>query len=221
MYFLALLLLEIILLFFLSRKVTRRLGAVVYRITKSEKWTVYIMAILFLPGTFIHEVSHFLSALVLLVPVNQMDLLPEVKEGRVILGKVPIAKVDFIRRTLVGLSPLVFGVSIILGGLYYLTSNSLLSNPLWAIGAGYLVFEIGNTMYLSRKDLEGTWIFFLLIAAAATALYFLGIRLSLTQELVEVIRTANIYLAVPILLDLVILFVLSFFKDIMRYGRQR
>jgi hypothetical protein len=219
MYFLALFFLEIIVLFFLSRTVTSRLGKAVYKITKNKKWTVYIMSILFLPGTFIHEISHFLSALILLVPVKQMDLLPEIEEEKVVLGRVPIAKVDFVRRTLVGISPFVSGITIILGGLYYLISNSLLSTPIYIVLAAYLIFEIGNTMYLSKTDLEGTWIFFLLVFVVVIALYFLGVRLSLTPKLIEVFKKASIYLAIPIIIDLVILFAISLPGNIIRYGK--
>lgn len=211
MYLLLLFFVELLFLFFLSRKVTKGLGTFTFRITKSNKWTVYIMSVLFLPGTFIHEMAHFLSALILLVPVRQIELTPEVKEGKVSLGRVPIAKVDFVRRTIVGISPLILGTFLILGIIFYITSKGLLTAPLYTVLAGYLVFEVGNTMYLSKKDLEGVWVFFLLIFILLLSLYLLGVRISATDEFYGVVKTANLYLLVPIIIDLFFLFILSLF----------
>jgi hypothetical protein len=218
MYLYLLFVIELLVLFFLSRKVTRGLGSFIYKITKNEKWTVYIMSIFFLPGTFIHEVAHFLSALILLVPVRQIELVPQIEEGKVSLGRVPIAKVDFVRRTLVGIAPLVFGVSIIFGTIFFITSRGVLITPLYTVLAGYLVFEVGNTMYLSKKDLDGSWVFFTLLILAFTALYFLGLRISgegllAGERALNVITTANIYLLVPIILDIAILSALSLFRS--------
>lgn len=211
-------LLELIFLFLISRELTKRLGAFVYRLTGSEKWTVYIMSVLFLPGTFIHELAHFLAALVLLVPVRQMELVPKVEEGKVSLGRVPIAKVDFVRRTLVGFSPLIFGVFIIFFALSYITGNNLLARPLYIVLAGYLVFEVGNTMYLSKKDLEGVWVFFILLFLVFALFYFLGFRffaegsVLFSANVLEVVETANIFLLVPIAIDIFVLLTLSLFS---------
>lgn len=218
MYLYLLFVLELIFLFFLSRKVTGRLGSFIYRITGNEKWTIYIMSILFLPGTFIHEISHFLAALILLVPVRQMELVPQVEEGKVSLGRVPIANVDFVRRTLVGIAPLIFGVSIIFAALFYITSKGLLTTPLYTILAGYLVFEIGNTMYLSKKDLEGTWVFFIFLILVFSGLWLFGFRPSgnegilAAESVLGAVKAANIYLLVPIIIDFAILSALSLFR---------
>jgi hypothetical protein len=220
MHLYALFFIELVLLFFLSRKITRKIGSFVFRLTKSEKWTRYIMSILFLPGTFVHEVSHFLSALILLVPVRQIELTPRVEEGRVNMGRVPIGKVDFVRRTLVGISPLIFGVSLIIATLYFLTSKGLISSPSYVVLAGYLVFEIGNTMYLSRKDLEGAWLFFVVLALLLVALYLFGFRFSAgesvfaSEGILDVVRTGSVYLSVPILIDIALLFLLSLIRRV-------
>lgn len=209
---------QLVLLFFLSRKVTRRIGSFIFRLTGSEAWTGYVMSLFFLPGTFVHEVSHFLFALILLVPVRQIELTPKVEEGKVNMGRVPIAKVDFVRRTLVGIAPLFLGTLLIIAALYFLTSRGLASSPLYMFLAGYLVFEIGNTMYLSKKDLEGAWLFFVVLALLLVALYLFGFRFSAGESIFSsegvlgVVRTGTLYLSVPILIDILVLFILSLFR---------
>ena len=98
-------LVELVILSLLTRRLHQHISQAVFRITKNQKTTMYVLAILFLPGTFIHEVAHFLTALVLLVPVGQPEFLPEAIEGNKIkLGSVPIAKTDPLRRFLIGIA---------------------------------------------------------------------------------------------------------------------
>ena len=96
MIYVLLLLLEIIALYLLSRHVVRSVFHFFYQVTRRRNLGMYIFAILFLPGTFIHEISHFLAALFLLVPVGEFELIPKFKEGGggVDLGSVAIAKTD-------------------------------------------------------------------------------------------------------------------------------
>ena len=126
MVYLLLLLLEIIALYFLSRRVVRSVFHFFYQFTRRKSWGMYLFAILFLPGTFIHEISHFLAALFLLVPVGKLELIPRFKEegGGVDLGSVAIAKTDPVRRFLIGIAPVVFGLSIIFILLYLVTMIS-------------------------------------------------------------------------------------------------
>src|SRR3989344_5460758 len=115
MIYLFLLLLEITVLYLLSRRVVRSVYRFFFQVTRRRTLGMYLFAILFLPGTFIHEISHFLAALFLLVPVGNLELIPKFKEegGGVDLGSVAIGKTDPIRRFLIGVAPFVFGLFII------------------------------------------------------------------------------------------------------------
>ena len=213
MVFYLLFVLELILLFVLSKDLTKQLGRFLFKVTKNERTAIYFMAILFLPGTFIHEVAHFLAALLLLVPVRQMELMPEINEDTVKLGSVPVAKVDFVRNFLVGVAPLIFGTALIVGGLFYAISRGLLGNALVAVLIFYLVFEIGNTMFLSKKDLQGSLVFFLAITFLVAVLYFLGIRVELSEnsfllseKTISYVRQATIFLLLPIFTDILLIF---------------
>lgn len=198
MVFLGLFIFEIILLYILSRKTMSK----IYR-----KVNFYIFAILFLPGTFIHEISHFLVALFLLVPVGQIDLMPQKEERELKLGSVPIAKTDPIRRTLIGIAPIFFGLLILLGSIFYVYKNNLYTLPVILLII-YLSFEIGNTMFSSKKDLEGWWQFLLIVTVIFVILYYLGLRLSIDPN-IQIFRMADIFLSVPIGVDVFINLILK------------
>ncbi len=179
MIYLILLLFEIASLYFLMRrllpKLFRRLG-------------VWLFAILFLPGTFLHEMSHFLTALFLLVPVGTIELMPQRQGDSVKMGSVPIGKTDPIRRTLIGIAPIIFGL-----GVLFVTTP--LTIPIWV--HGFIAFEVGNTMFSSKKDLEGSWILLFLIPL----IFVLKIDWSILQKV-------DVFLVIPILVDLLGIFTL-------------
>ena len=190
LYFL-LFVLEVFVLYLLSRRVIKKL----FRILP-----VWLIAILFLPGTLIHELSHWAMASILFVHTGKFSVWPKREENVVILGSVAIAKTDFVRRTLIGVAPFLFGTAIILG---------VLISKIYLALVAYIIFEIGNTMFSSRKDLEGTWIFFVFSIAIAIAFYFLGVRIIIPSEIFEVIKQADNLLLIPISLDLVLVTILS------------
>ncbi len=221
---------EILLLYLLARKLQIGFGRLFYKFTKSERLSGYLLAVLFLPGTFIHEIAHFLTALFLLVPVGQIELMPEVVgERSVKLGSVPIGKADPVRRFLIGVAPLVFGLLTIILTIYILSMYRYIDTWWQILLVGYFIFTIGNTMFLSRKDLEGAWKLLVLVVIAFITLYFIGLRINLEQlaqlllagrslgegwsnEVLEIIKKANIFLAIPVIIDIVFVTVFKVVK---------
>jgi len=241
MLYLALFFLQLFILFLVSRKFTKGVSQLLFRITKSKKWTFYLYALLFFPGTFIHEMAHFLTALFLLVPVGEVEFIPIAEpesakaeeEGsprfgeagsprfgeasRVKLGSVSIGKTDFIRRFLVGVAPFAFGVTLMMSLLYFVSTGSprfgeagSFIDTWWKLAlVGYVIFEIGNTMFLSKRDLEGAWKLLLFIVFLIGVSYILGFRFTYNpahfyfyDEIIKLIKIANVYLLAPILIDL-------------------
>lgn len=209
---------ELILLFFLAKKLVNALAQILFRITKSHKAVVSTLAIVFLPGTIIHELAHLLSAGVMLVPVGEINVVPEIEGQSVKLGSVQIGKTDPLRRSIVGVAPVLFGLILIFSIFLLVPIGSSL--PWWQTAlALYLLFEIGNTMFSSKKDLEGTIIFaatiLILAFAILASIYFLdksllqNLWLYLSQLdlnfLNKYFKQADIYLAVPVVLDLLVI----------------
>ena len=73
--------------------------------------------------TFIHELSHYVSALSLFVNVGKFNLTPRIEVEHVTLGSVHIEKTDPIRRFLIGASPFLFGMIIICAVPFYIFRN--------------------------------------------------------------------------------------------------
>lgn len=161
-------LLELAVLLFLSKSLIRSISQAVFFLTKSKSATTSIIALIFFPGVVIHELSHMIIAGILFVRVGEIDLMPKVLEGGgVRLGSAMIAKTDILRRSIIGLAPLLVGLVVILGVPFLLRDQ--ITFP-YVLLIGYVLFEVGNTMFSSKKDLEG--IIELVIVAAILVLTF-------------------------------------------------
>ena len=149
-------------------------------------------------------------ALILFVPVGQIEIKPEIlDDGKVRMGSVPVAKTDFLRRFLIGVAPLLVGTSVILLVLYYLPLNDYIPLVFAYILTSYLVFVVGNTMFMSKSDLEGSWVLFVFILIVAITIYLLGIRVSLdtgsflSENVIIILRQAVFYFSILVGVDLI------------------
>lgn len=210
MAYFGLLFIEIAMLLFLSRKVSREL---------SKFLSINLLSFLFLPGVIIHELSHLLIAAVLLVPVGHMEFKPKKSEGGLKLGSVEIGKTDPIRRSIIGFAPVFVGLMIVVGMVYLFTSNisSINDKDFYILGTvfvltGYLLFAISNTMFSSSRDMEGTVEILITLLIVFIAAYVLGFRPSLdfmqnlfTTQAIELLQKSTLFLSAPIVIDIVIL----------------
>jgi hypothetical protein len=210
MLFVLLFVAQLVALYFTSRHLINQLFHAFFRITKSKRASFYLLSFLFLPGTFVHEFSHLIAAIITFVPVGHFSLWPEIDEaGGVKLGSVAIAHTDPFRRTFIGVAPIVFGALILLGLVSYFPSiQGLFINPNLAyVVIGYFVFVISNTMFSSRKDLEHSWIILLAIAIVMIGSYVLGLVPQITLESIQgnldsVMSLGTLFLLVPLIVDL-------------------
>lgn len=206
MFFVLLFFCELLLLFFLSRLVTQQFSFFIYRMTRSQTAMIYSMAFLFFPGTVLHEISHFLMAGLLFVPVGQIEFIPKIEGSHVKLGSVQIAQTDIFRRFLIGAAPFLFGTLLLLGILSYAANNNLFSNTWFIVLMGYLAFEIGNTMFSSKKDMEGALELLAVVLFFGILFYFLGLRFpqaALTDffthpTVMSMFQQGSLYLLIPL-----------------------
>lgn len=213
MLYFSLFFIELLALFLLSRSLTKTLSYFFYRVTKNRTFTISALAFLFFPGTVIHELSHALSAGLLGVPVGTMEFVPKIEGPNVKLGSVQIAQTDPIRRFFIGAAPFIFGTAILLGILFFFVKNHLFTNYYITILVGYAVFEIGNTMFSSKKDMEGALELFITLIVIVIILYLLGIRLPafnpnefFSQPLVQgIFQRGSLFLLAPLVLDAIVI----------------
>src|SRR3989344_2202516 len=165
---------ELIILFFLSHRLANTLAQLIYRITKSRKVVLYILSLFLFPGTVIHELSHYFTAALLLVKVGEINLFPQMKENEVIFGSVQIAKTDPLRRFFIGVAPLLVGIGMITALLTYFDTITIIPFIWKQLLLGYIVFEIGNTMFSSKKDMEGAIELFIALGVLVILFYILG-----------------------------------------------
>ena len=117
-------------LVFLQRLLHREIQAVFLILSRSERFTVTIFSLIFLPGVLLHELSHYGMAVLLGIETARFSLIPQVlDDGRLQLGFVETAKSDIVRDSLVGAAPLIVGG----GFVAFMALVPLHLQPMWAV----------------------------------------------------------------------------------------
>lgn len=97
-------------LVFLQRFLHREIQAVILIVTRNRQLTIGLFSVLFFPGVFLHELSHFLMAKLLGVRTGKFSLFPTpLPDGRLQMGYVETETADVFRDSLIGLAPLIAG----------------------------------------------------------------------------------------------------------------
>lgn len=197
---LLLLTLELVLLYLLSRKLIQSVFTVLFYLTRSRNAGIWIVTIIFFPGTVVHELSHLFVAEILGVRTGKLTLIPESLERTEIkAGGVMVSETDPLRRTLIGLAPVYVGILVLATLSYFLptlfshgtdgangTYGSLWTNPNSYIFMliCYLLFAISNSMFSSKEDMNGVLPFTITAAIFLIAGYVAGLRIGLTGQIV-------------------------------------
>jgi hypothetical protein len=182
-----------VLLVVLQRSLHREIQAFFLILTRRVGLTEAIFALIFLPGVFLHELSHFLMAKLLGVQTGRFSLIPQAQpNGKLRLGYVETASGGFVRDALIGAAPLVAGSLFVAYVAFY--RYHLL--PLWdfiRLGAWdgfwaglaavtkvpdfwlwfYLAFTVSSTMMPSESD-RHAWLPLGLLAGALLGIAILA-----------------------------------------------
>jgi hypothetical protein len=176
-------------LLILTRRLHRETQAIFLLVTRRPDIALTLFAVLFFPGVFIHEISHFLMARLLGVHTGRFSLIPQpTVQGRLQLGYVETAKSDWLRDSMIGVAPLLLGgVVVAYAGLVQLDLNALWAE--WSelgpaaflqVATGiyhqpdfwlwfYLIFAVSSTMLPSPSD-RRAWLPLLLVIGALVVL---------------------------------------------------
>jgi len=152
---------------FLQRALHREIQAIFLILTRRANVTMALFSLLFFPGVFIHELSHFLMAKILFVPTGKYSFIPQsMPKGRLRLGYVEVSKTDILRDSIIGTAPLIAGGFFI----SYAATAQLDLLPLWDAfrQADFTNFWLGIIALPSRPDFL-LW-FYLTFAVSSTML---------------------------------------------------
>jgi hypothetical protein len=156
----------------LQRLLHREIQAVFLILTRDSRLTMGIFSMIFLPGVFLHELSHFVVAKILQVRTGKFSIFPQsLPDGRLQLGYVETARSDIVRDSLIGAAPLIVGTLFVA----YVAVYHLQMRVLWDVFRNgqfglfwlgiralpqvqdfylwfYLAFAVSSTMMPSESD---------------------------------------------------------------------
>ncbi len=161
-----------LLLLWLQPRLHKEVQMIFLLITRNRKVALLLFSLIFFPGVFLHEASHFLMAKILFVRTGRFSIFPrDLGNGRMRMGFVEIAKTDPVRESLIGAAPLLAGSAFVA----YVGISRLGINQVWAAGSSgelgeiitgffglftqpdvwlwlYLALTVSGTMFPSASD---------------------------------------------------------------------
>ncbi len=199
---------EIILLYFVSTKIHKQNGKLLISLTKNAKITVWLISLIFFLGTFIHELSHLLTAQLLGVATGKMKLTPTLDAENLILGSVQIEKVGGIKRFLIGVAPFIVGLTFAILLILFLNQTNDL--PIIAtVVIYYSIFVLTNCMFPSVADLKDTKILMTFFFILCIFLIYLSIKINLSVGLLNFLSIGENAIRFSLYVDSIILLMLS------------
>jgi hypothetical protein len=181
---------ELIVLYFLSRWLTRTIFTFFLLVFRARSVAITILLILEFPGTVVHELAHLFTAGILGVKTGRLRLEPEsIREKNITTGSVMIADTDPFRRFTIGLAPIAWGLVILTAIAYFLQNLGNKGNlGNWEVwGLGYLLFAVSNAMFSSPQDLKGFLPFAITLTIFVGIFYYLGLRIALTGAALDMV----------------------------------
>lgn len=182
------------LFFFMQKILHREIQYILFLFFKKPALVLALYSLLLFPGVLIHELSHFISAILLRVKVTKFSIIPRtLRNGQLRMGYVETNQTDFIRDSLIGVSPLISGLLLVasiannklgqnmididLIHLNFQSFLSILKNFTIQTDIGiwlYLSFCISSTMIPSAADRQSWKNVFFGLAIIITILVLFG-----------------------------------------------
>ena len=157
--------LALLALVWLQRVLHHEIQAILLILTRNPALTIGLFSVLFFPGVFLHELSHFLMAKLLRVRTGGFSMIPQaMPDGRLQLGYVETARTDMARDSLIGAAPIFVGGLVVA----YIAIYPMNLLPLWEVlrNGQFNLFWLGITFLPQMKDFA-LW-FYLTFAISST-----------------------------------------------------
>jgi hypothetical protein len=224
---------------YLQRIMHREIQTVFLILTRHPGITIAIFALIFMPGVFLHELSHFVMAKILQVRTGRFSLIPRpMPDGRLQMGYVETERADFVRDSLVGAAPILFGslfaAWVAVDRLQLTVMWDVFRNGYWdlfLLGLSvlpklpdfwvwfYLLFAVSSTMMPSDSD-RHAWtppivvvvIFFALLLVAGAGPWMLT---NLAPPLNQFLRGTALVLMVSVIIHMILIVPFLFFHRVL------
>lgn len=192
-----------VVLFVISRKSIQILFVLFHKLFRNDHIVFICISAFFLPGTIIHELSHFVMAILLFLPVHEIQIFPKKQGSYIKLGYVIYEKKDVIRSILVGIAPIIVGML----AFWWLYTISFFTSDIWYIQLFkiYIMFVLSTTMFSSKQDLIDIGYIIPLLLLCAAVIYVLDINIlfflqieSIVSRLTHFMYSVTTYLSISI-----------------------
>lgn len=225
LFWILLIILQLIFLSFISNKLFSRIYTLLHKIFKKDTTVVFIVSLLFLPGTFIHELCHAMAATFLGSRVTAFSIWPRIEGDTIKMGYAEVEVLDIFRNSLIGIAPLLIGTL----ALYFLSASFQSAELVYQIIYLYLIFQISNSMFLSPADVREVRILFfiaifLFILSYIINFYFYKLNyfpqdfnFLYTSRYLETFKTLNFFLIFPSIFNLSLFLLARIFITHKRY----
>ena len=223
------LLLALTMLLLCERVLHRQIQTLFLILTRREKISLVIFSVLFFPGVFLHETSHYLIARLLWVRTGRFSLIPKpTSGGRLQLGYVETESTGFFRDALIGLAPLILGGAFVayagLKRLHVLDLWEHLSSADWSVIRQaltdfyfqpdfwlwfYLIFAVSSTMLPSASDRKAWFPVLGIMGGLVGVSVLIGagpwLKVNLLPSLNDLFRGLSLILAISLAVHVVVL----------------
>ncbi len=177
------LLISLVFLYISGQILLSQITYLVHHVGGSRKFLIIFWSLIFLPGTVIHELSHFFLAILVGARTGKIEIFPQFLEednnsGGVALGSVQTQRLNIFQGVLVGLAPFYVGLGLLVW-LASSISNSYFAESYYLLFAqAYLFFTISNSFFPSRSDLAHVLPATIILSLTVLFLWLIGFQFS-------------------------------------------
>lgn len=199
----------------------------IHRLGGNQKTLIVLWSIIFLPGTVIHEISHFLLAAATGARTGKIEIFPEFLEkeldeeesGSVRLGSVQVARLNPIQGFLVGLAPFFSGLALLIW-LASMLQTDFQMERFWPLAIEtYFFFVIANSFFPSWSDIRQTLPLIFISIIVGLLIWLLGFQFQISpiSPIWGLLDTLGHALMVSITFNFVILITLLLLNRFLRH----
>ena len=209
-------------------QLVRQLTRLIHNLGGGQRGTIITWSIIFLPGTIIHEVSHFLVAAFTGARTGRVEIFPEYLEDEVdsdkkgvALGYVQTQTLNPIRGFLVGIAPFISGIALMIFLASQIQGSYEGKNYQLLIILGYLFFTIANSFFPSWSDIKQTLPLVVISAIVGIVAWFFGFQIfyTPTTEILALLDSLVVAIMASVGINLIIILILFLVNKTLNHRR--